>query len=430
MAASRQSTPVDLAQGLAASRSARQPRPAPHAAAVNGLMQAIMALRARRERSPSTSVAPSQLPTAPVARTSGRVQAMQRAASPAGQLVQRDPFSVMTPGAGSVASVPPSQQSFGSVMMDPSQPSQPNQPSQSSQPSQPQSQWDTVDTQDTSFERNPILGPNFRLRAVGQLLQGYPCEVTDEGELSIHLGDEVPLQLELPQRLPAGSATLTLVPINAYDEYACQPRSSSVEASWILNRFRVRIQSVVTRESLDYAPFAEVINFDWDRAFRRLAEAMSARRYADRIVYTERLPDSEELDGIAVRLRDRGARFRLETHAGYTASYLDVPGNRYERMVFGATMNPSNPWLSFETPPGQWDVILRVNESTSRFDRLWYALRPSEGPGHDRAIRREEWIPLDPPQEQWQRRFWINLVRASFGCGDHELMGPPRGQGQ
>lgn len=154
----------------------------------------------------------------------------------------------------------------------------------------------------------------------------------------------------MPMSTPNGPATMTLVPLDANSDFACQPRSSSAEASYVFRRFQVRIETATSPPTI-VAPLGDVVDMGWERACRRLAEAMLARFPSDRILHTETLPESEELDGVAIRLRDGGARFHLTPDPERGCHFFNLPGNRILYRRIGTTRDVPDARLEFQ-PPG------------------------------------------------------------------------------
>lgn len=200
----------------------------------------------------------------------------------------------------------------------------------------------------------PILDDNFGSRLSSRPILGYPCTVTDEGDPSIELGD-------------------------------------------------------ATGERAMYSPDAEEVDFAWNCAFRRMAEAMASKLGADPFVHTERMPDTELIDGIAIRLRDMGARFPLERDS-QGRHRLKLPGNTLNHVTYGTTDDTREPFLYFDAGAGDWEVLLRVNDSATASDRVWYARRPATGPERGKAVGRWKWSALDPTADRRQWRYWPNLV--------------------
>lgn len=314
-------------------------------------------------------------------------------------------------------SVTSSQRSFGSAILH----------------SPRESQRDGMNTQNTSIELNPILGEAVGNEVAQQLLQGYPCEVTETTRrrhtirrLRIDLGDEQPLNLALPGDLPAGPARLVLERLDEQNPtFACQPRSCSIETSYILRHFRLRLQSLAAGASIIWAPFGEDVDWEWDRACRRLAEAMMTRFPSDRFAeHTERLADTELLDGIAIRLRDGGARFRLRWHPERRTWFFDIPGTRRNYRALGTATDVPNSQLDFQGLDRNvlYDVVLRVVRVGGSYRRLEFAVRTRDDAT---PISDSDWKAFDAPHSHWQFRYFINLVRGSFtgsAQGERDLM--------
>ncbi|PWN24412.1 hypothetical protein BDZ90DRAFT_263258 [Jaminaea rosea] len=235
------------------------------------------------------------------------------------------------------------------------------------------------------------------------------------------------LSLGHAQGLPDGPASLLFFS-NDTTSYASQPAAATAEVSYLLNNYRLVLQSQTTDVSLPCCGSAEIITQDWSRFLSPLGKIASLKRN-ELIVYADLHPYAHsKLAKIGVRLRDGGCRLRATSSLGGSV-IVTVPGDVHNHARLGAItaiegqlsvqlgINLGTPWRE-----EGWDINLWVCEcGDGTFSDVYYRMYRSE----DRSRRDKEMFEsLKLAGPSWFVCYLINAAYMSRGCSPDLFMAP------